>query len=85
MQQTGKGKDKNVEPTKDDDNWIPRGVKEMMWAKTKLENGKKRKGAFIKDTGKELLKDFILNAFPNDKFLNWSKFKVFADDKINVT
>ena len=23
--------------------------------------------------------------FPNDKYLDWSKFKAFADDKINVT
>ena len=25
------------------------------------------------------------NSLPNDKFLDWSKFKAFADDKINVT
>ena len=25
------------------------------------------------------------NSLPNDKILNWSKFKAFADDKINVT
>ena len=23
--------------------------------------------------------------FPNDKILDWSKFKMYADDKINVT
>ena len=26
-----------------------------------------------------------LNSLPNDKILNWSKLKAFADDKINVT
>ena len=26
-----------------------------------------------------------LNSLPNDKILDWSEFKVFADDKINVT
>ena len=26
-----------------------------------------------------------LNSLPNDKILDWSKFKVFANDKINVT
>ena len=25
------------------------------------------------------------NALPNDKILDWSKLKAFADDKINVT
>ena len=25
------------------------------------------------------------NPLPNDKFLDWSELKVFADDKINVT
>ena len=27
----------------------------------------------------------LLNSLPNDKFLDWSKLKLFADDKINVT
>ena len=26
-----------------------------------------------------------INSFPNDKILDWSKLKAFADDKINVT
>ena len=26
-----------------------------------------------------------INSFPNVKFLDWSKFKAFADDKIKVT
>ena len=26
-----------------------------------------------------------LNSLPNDKILDWPKFKAFADDKINVT
>ena len=26
-----------------------------------------------------------LNSLPNDKILEWSKLKAFADDKINVT
>ena len=26
-----------------------------------------------------------INALPNDKILDWSKLKAFADDKINVT
>ena len=25
------------------------------------------------------------NPFPNEKFLDWSKFKAFAGDKINIT
>ena len=25
-----------------------------------------------------------VNPFPNDKFLDWSKLEVFADEKINV-
>ena len=25
-----------------------------------------------------------INSLPNDKILDWSKFKAFADDKINV-
>ena len=31
------------------------------------------------------IKHLILNSLPNDKILNWSKLKVFADDKINGT
>ena len=27
----------------------------------------------------------MLNSLPNDKILHWSKFKAFADDKIDVT
>ena len=27
---------------------------------------------------------WIINSLPNDKFLDWSKLRVFADDKINV-
>ena len=27
----------------------------------------------------------IINSLPNDKILDWSKFKAFADNKINVT
>ena len=27
----------------------------------------------------------LFNPFQNDKFLDWSKLKGFADDKINVT
>ena len=26
-----------------------------------------------------------LNSLPNNSFLDWSKFKAFADDKLNVT
>ena len=26
-----------------------------------------------------------LNSLPNDNFLDWSKLKAFADDKIDVT
>ena len=28
---------------------------------------------------------FIFNSLPNDKILDWSKIKAYADDKINVT
>ena len=28
--------------------------------------------------------NFNLNSLPNDKFLNWSKIKAFADDQSNV-
>ena len=27
----------------------------------------------------------LFNSLPNDNFLDWSKLKVFANDKINVT
>ena len=27
----------------------------------------------------------LVASLPNDKFLDWSKLKAFADDKINVT
>ena len=27
---------------------------------------------------------FTVNSLPNDKILDWSKFKAFVDDKINV-
>ena len=27
----------------------------------------------------------LINPFSNDKFLDWSTLKAFADDKINVT
>ena len=33
--------------------------------------------------GSDLFLSF--NSLPNAKILNWSKFKAFADDKINVT
>ena len=26
----------------------------------------------------------LFNSLPNDKILDWSKFKAFADDKVNV-
>ena len=29
--------------------------------------------------------DCLVNPLPNDKSLDWSKLKAFADDKINVT
>ena len=29
--------------------------------------------------------NFLFNPLPNDKFLDWSKFKAFADNKINAT
>ena len=28
---------------------------------------------------------FCINSLPNNKFLDWSNFKAYADDKINVT
>ena len=27
----------------------------------------------------------FLNSLPNNKFLDWSKFRAFADDKLNLT
>ena len=27
----------------------------------------------------------LINSFPNDKILDWSKLKAFADNKLNVT
>ena len=27
----------------------------------------------------------LINSIPNDKFLDWSKLKAFADDKISMT
>ena len=27
----------------------------------------------------------VINSLPNDKILDWTKLKAFADDKINVT
>ena len=27
---------------------------------------------------------FFINSLPNDKFLNWSKLKTFADNKLNL-
>ena len=38
--------------------------------------------AFNLDQSKILLFDRV-NSLPNDKFLNWSKLKAFADDKSN--
>ena len=32
-----------------------------------------------------LFLQYFPNSIPNDKILNWSKFKVLADDKINLT
>ena len=32
----------------------------------------------------DLGKTFHFNSLPNDKFLDWSKLKVFADDKIEM-
>ena len=31
------------------------------------------------------IKEIDINSIPNDKVLDWSKLKVFTDDKINVT
>ena len=31
------------------------------------------------------MNNYRLNSLPYDKFLDWSKLKRFADDKINVT
>ena len=32
-----------------------------------------------------LLDNLKFNSLPNDKISDWSKFKAYADDKINVT
>ena len=32
-----------------------------------------------------MLSEIAFNPFRHDKFLDWSKLKAFADDKINVT
>ena len=45
-----------------------------------MVKGKKWVGMGNKQTKHE-----HFNALPNDKNLDWSKFKAFADDKINVT
>ena len=34
------------------------------------------------NTGNHLF--FPLNSLPNEKFIDWSKLKAFADDEINV-
>ena len=31
------------------------------------------------------LEEVYINPWPNDKFLEWSKLKAFADYKINIT
>ena len=31
------------------------------------------------------LSEITFNSLPNDKVLDWSKLKAFADDKLNVT
>ena len=31
-----------------------------------------------------LLNAYLINSLPNDNFLDWTKFKAFADDKSNV-
>ena len=31
------------------------------------------------------IKEIDINSIPNDKVLDWSKLKVFTNDKINVT
>ena len=49
---------------------------------------KKEKVAWLKqynDTYFESLGVFYLNSLPKDKISDHSKFKAFADDKINVT
>ena len=30
------------------------------------------------------LKNFVFNTLPNDKILDWTKLKAFADDKLDV-
>ena len=32
-----------------------------------------------------LCEKWVFNSLPNHKYLDWSKLKAFADDKINVT
>ena len=34
---------------------------------------------------KKFLKKKLFNSLPNDKFLDWSKLKAFADNKIKVS
>ena len=41
--------------------------------------------SFIKILLKIHLSTYLFNSLPNDKILDWSKLKAFADDKINVT
>ena len=33
---------------------------------------------------KKLWEKLLFNSLPNDNFSNWTKFKAFADDKLNV-
>ena len=40
---------------------------------------------YIKKTYEVLLLRMSVNRLQDDKFLDWSKSKAFADDKINVT
>ena len=40
---------------------------------------------YLLSKGLQSVVDHMFNSLPNDKILDWSKLRAFADDKINVT
>ena len=57
-------------------------IEHKAWPKVKRFLKKFETGSLIADIGMLIS---LLNCIPNDRILDWSKFKAFSDDKINVT
>ena len=44
-----------------------------------------RMGTVLEMTNRAIIMEFVFSTLPNNKILDWSKFKALSDNKISVT